>query len=185
MSAQATEKTAAREGLDYEAFLRLHAQAHKETDVKRVALVASKGTLDMAYPPLILATTAAAMGMEVGIFFTFYGLDILNKKKLSSLKVSPIANPAAPMPVPNILGMIPGGPWAATFVMKRMMSAQRMPTVPQLLDTCKQFDVKLIGCTTTMAVMGVSREDLIDGVDLGGAATFLEYAAKAQVTLFV
>ena len=181
----AAERAVLSSVLDPEVFQRLHLEAHKATEIKRVALVASKGTLDMAYPPLILATTAAAMGMEVGIFFTFYGLDILNKKKLSSLKVSPIANPAAPMPVPNILGMIPGGTWAATFVMKRMMSAQRMPTVPQLLDICKQFDVKLIGCTTTMGVMGVAKEDLIDGVDLGGAATFLEYAAKAQVTLFV
>lgn len=171
--------------LDPELFRRLHEEAHKATDIRRVALVASKGTLDMAYPPLILATTAAAMGMECGVFFTFYGLDIINKKKLASLKVSPIANPAAPLPVPNILGMIPGATYAATFIMKRMMGAQRMPTVPQFLDLCKQLDVKLIGCTTTMGVMGVSKGDLIDGVDLGGAATFLEYASKAQVTLFV
>ncbi|MBI2887267.1 MAG: DsrE/DsrF/DrsH-like family protein [Chloroflexi bacterium] len=171
--------------LDPELFRRLHEETHKATEIRRVALVASKGTLDMAYPPLILATTAAAMGMECGIFFTFYGLDIINKKKLAGLKVSPIANPAAPIPVPNILGMIPGATYLATFIMKRMMGAQRMPTVPQLLDMCQQLNVKLIGCTTTMGVMGVAKEDLRDGVDLGGAATFLDYAAKAQVTLFV
>ena len=171
--------------IDPEVFRRLHEEAHKATEIRRVALVASKGTLDMAYPPLILATTAAAMGMECGIFFTFYGLDIVNKKKLASLKVSPIANPAAPMPVPNILGMIPGATAAATFMMKRMMGAQRMPTVPQFLELCQQLNVKLIGCTTTMGIMGVAKEDLVEGVDLGGAATFLEYAAKAQVTLFV
>ncbi len=180
-----TEKPDLSSLIDPELFRKLHEEAHKATEVKRVALVASKGTLDMAYPPLILATTAASMGMEVAIFFTFYGLDILNKKKLSSLKVSPIANPAAPMPVPNILGMIPGGTWAATFVMKHMMRAQKMPTVPQFLDMCKQLNVRLIACTTTMGVMGVAKEDLIDGVDLGGAATFLDYAAKAQVTLFI
>lgn len=171
--------------LDPEVFRRVHEEAHKSSAIKRVALVASKGTLDMAYPPLILATTAAAMGMEVGIFFTFYGLDIINKKKLKSLKVSPIGNPAAPIPVPNIMGVLPGATQAATMVMQHMMGAQRMPTVPQFLDMSKQLGVKLIGCTTTMGVMGVTKEDLIDGVDLGGAATFLEYASKAQVTLFI
>ena len=185
MSAQATEKTAAREGLDYEAFLRLHAQAHKETDVKRVALVASKGTLDMAYPPLILATTAAAMGMECAIFFTFYGLDIIRKDKLASLKVAPLANPAMPMPVPNLIGAIPGMTGLATWMMKRMMAKQRMPTVPDLLETAKRLKVRLIACTTTMGVMGVSERDLIEGAELAGAAAFLGYAAKAQVTLFV
>ena len=75
-------------GLDVETFRRLHEGAHKDTDIKRVAMVASKGTLDMAYPPLILATTAAAMGMECGVFFTFYGLDIINKKKFGLLNIS-------------------------------------------------------------------------------------------------
>jgi peroxiredoxin family protein len=74
----------------------------------RVAIIASKGTLDMAYPPLILGSTAAAMGAEVTIFFTFYGLDIVNKKKYANLQVAPVGNPAMPMPVPNIIGMLPG-----------------------------------------------------------------------------
>ncbi len=171
--------------LDIETFKRLHEEAHKATEIKRVALVASKGTLDMAYPPLILATTAAAMGMECAIFFTFYGLDIVNKKKLRKLKVAPLANPAAPVPVPNILGAIPGMTAVATLMMKQMMAKQRMPTILELLDMSRKLKVKLIGCTTTMGVMGVSKEDLIDGVDLGGAATFLEFASRAQVTLFI
>lgn len=168
-----------------ETFEKLHALAHKDTKVKRVAIVASKGTLDMAYSPLILATSAAAMGMECGVFFTFYGLDILNKKKLAKLKVAPLANPAAPMPVPNILGVIPGATALATWVMRRMMAKQNMPTIPQLLEISAQLGVRLIGCTTTMGVMGVKQEDLIDGVELAGAATFLEFAAEAQVTLFI
>ncbi|MBI4216417.1 MAG: DsrE/DsrF/DrsH-like family protein [Chloroflexi bacterium] len=171
--------------LDYEAFLKLHTQAHKDTDVKRVALVASKGTLDMAYPPLILATTAAAMGLECGIFFTFYGLDIIRKDKLASLKVAPLANPAMPMPVPNIIGAIPGMTSMATWMLKRMMAKQHMPRIAELLDTAQKLKVRLIACTTTMGVMGVSREKLIDGVSLEGAAAFLNYASKAQVTLFI
>ncbi|MBI2919405.1 MAG: DsrE/DsrF/DrsH-like family protein [Chloroflexi bacterium] len=171
--------------LDAETFARLHAQAHQETEVKRIALVASKGTLDMAYPPLILATTAAAMGQEAAIFFTFYGLDILNKKRLARLKVPPLANPAMPVPVPNIVGAIPGMTAMATWMMGRMMRKQKMPTVPQFLDLAKQLRVRLIACTTTMGIMGISKEDLVDGVELQGAAAFLEYASQAQVTLFV
>ena len=67
---------------------------------KRIAIIASKGTLDMAYPPLVLASTAAAMDVEAAIFFTFYGMDIINKQKYRSLKVAPIGNPAMPSPVP-------------------------------------------------------------------------------------
>ncbi|MBI4302140.1 MAG: DsrE/DsrF/DrsH-like family protein [Chloroflexi bacterium] len=152
---------------------------------KRLAIIASKGTLDMAYPPLILATSAVAMDMEVAIFFTFYGLDILKKKKTNSLKVAPLANPAMPMPVPNILGAIPGMTAIATMMMKRMMGKQKMPTIAQMLDMAQKGGVRLIGCTTTMGVMGVKKEDLIEGVELAGAATFLEYAADADVSLFI
>jgi len=151
----------------------------------RLAIVASKGTLDMAYPPLILATTAVSMDMEAGIFFTFYGLDIINRRKLRGLQVAPLANPAAPMPVPNLLGVIPGATALATMVMKRMMSRQRMPTIVDLLDIARQGGVRLIACTTTMGVMGVKKEDLIEGAELGGAAAFLEYASEASVSLFV
>ncbi len=171
--------------LDAETFARLHTQAHKDTEVKRLAIVASKGTMDMAYPPLILATTAAAMGQEAAIFFTFYGLDVLNKKKLARLKVAPLANPAMPVPVPNIIGAIPGMTAMATWMMGRMMRKQKVPTVPQFLDLSKQLGVRLIACTTTMGIMGIKKEDLVEGVEIQGAAAFLEYASQAQVTLFV
>lgn len=171
--------------IDRQTFDSLHQQAHKGNGLKRLAMVASKGTMDMAYPPLILATTALAMDMEVAIFFTFYGLDIINKRKLASLKVAPLANPAMPMPVPNLVGAIPGMTAIATSMLKGMMAKQRMPTIPELLDIALKGGVKLIGCTTTMGVMGVKKEDLIEGVDLGGAATFLGYAAEADVSLFI
>ncbi|MBI4289638.1 MAG: DsrE/DsrF/DrsH-like family protein [Chloroflexi bacterium] len=152
---------------------------------KRLAIIASKGTLDMAYPPLILAVTAASMGMEAGIFFTFYGLDIVNRKKWKSLKVAPLANPAMPMPVPNIVGAIPGMTAMATAMLKRMMSKQNMPPIPEFVDMAKQLGVKLFGCSTTCGVMGVKDEDLLDGVEIAGAAAFLDYAAHADITLFV
>ena len=152
---------------------------------KRAALVASKGTLDMAYPPLMLATTAASMGWEVGIFFTFYGLDIINKRKYRNLKVAPLGNPAMPVSVPNIIGAIPGMTGIATWMMRRMMRKQNMPSIPELLDISQKLGVRLFGCSTTMGVMTVADEDLLEGTECAGAAGFLEFASGAQVTLFV
>lgn len=152
---------------------------------KRMAIIASKGTLDMAYPPLILATTAAAMDIECTIFFTFYGLDIINKKKNKNLKVPSLANPAMPVPVPNIVGALPGMTAMATMMMKSWMAKVNVPSITDLLDIAKETGVKLVGCQMTMDVMGIKKEDLIDGIEVCGAAAFLEYAAEADITLFV
>ncbi len=152
---------------------------------QRLALVASKGTLDNAYPPLILATTAVSMGWEAGIFFTFYGLDIVNRKKHRRLKVPSLANPAMPMPVPNIIGALPGMTGVATAMMKRWMKRSKLPTIQEFLDMARESGVRLIACSTTMGVMGVDRKDLIDGVDIAGATAFLDFASGADVSLFV
>ncbi|MBI5603918.1 MAG: DsrE/DsrF/DrsH-like family protein [Deltaproteobacteria bacterium] len=151
----------------------------------RLAIIASKGTLDMAYPPLILASTGAAFDLEVGIFFTFYGLDILNKKKNKNLKVPSLANPAMPIPVPNIIGVLPGMTAMATSMMNNWMAKQNVPTIPELLKACIEGGVKLIACQMTMDVMGVKKEDLVDEIELGGAASFLDFALDAKTTLFV
>jgi len=160
---------------------------------KRLALIASKGSLDQAYPPLILATSASAMGWEVGIFFTFYGLDILHKARLPRLRVSPIGNPAMPPPipalpmlkVPNLLRALPGMTAVATTMMKRWMTRAKIPPIKELLDLCIEADVQLFACTTTMSVLGIKQEDLIPQARCAGAATFLDYAAEADVALFV
>lgn len=152
----------------------------------RVAIIASKGTLDMAYPPLILASAAAAMGEDVEIFFTFYGLDVIKKGGAEHLKVAPIANPAMPVPMPNVIGMLPGMTPMATWMMKsRFFARNNVATIPELIQQCKDLGVKFIACQMTMDVMGIKSEDLIDGVEVGGAATFLDYAADAHTTLFV
>ena len=157
----------------------------REKRVKRCAIIASKGTMDMAYPPLILASTAAALDMEVAIFFTFYGLDIINKKKYKNLKVPSLANPAMPVPVPNIIGALPGMTAMATLMMKSWMNKAHVATIPELLDACRESGVRLIGCQMTMDVMGVKHSDLIEGVEIGGAATFLDFAADADIPLFI
>lgn len=154
---------------------------------KRMAIIASKGTLDMAYPPLILASTAVAMDVEVGIFFTLYGVDIVNKRKNAHLKVAPIANPAMPSPVPfpNILGVLPGMTSMGTAMMKMMIKKIKWPTVPELLDICVESGVKMIACTPTLEMTGLGKEDLIEGVEVGGAAEFLDFALDADTTLFI
>lgn len=152
---------------------------------KRLALVASKGTLDQAYPPLILASTAVSLGWEAGIYFTFYGLDILHKDRFEKLKMASLANPSGPIQLPNILGVVPGATAAATKVMKKWMSRSRMPTVPEFLDMNRELGVQFFACATTMGVMGVTEQDLIPGSDIAGAAAFLDYASEADVSMFV
>ena len=152
---------------------------------KRLALVASKGTLDQAYPPLILATTAASLGWEVGIYFTFYGLDILHVERLENLRMASLANPAGPIRVPNLLGALPGATSAATKVMKKWMREAQMPDVPDFIEMAQGLDVTFFACSTTMGVMGVEEGDLISGCEIAGAAAFLDFAAEADVQLFV
>jgi peroxiredoxin family protein len=139
--------------------------------------------MDMAYPPFILATAAAAMDMEVAIFFTFYGLELLKKGKIDKLKVAPIANPAMPIPMPNIIGMLPGMTAMATMMMNKWMKRTHVSKLSELLNLSKELGVKLIACQMTMDVMGVRKENLIDGVEIGGAATFLEFASHNAITL--
>jgi peroxiredoxin family protein len=168
------------------------------SEPKKMALIASKGTLDWAYPPFILASTAAAMEMEVAVFFTFYGLTLL--KKDIKAKVAPATNPAMPMkmpfgpkgfqdfewPMPNVLmGNVPGFETMATSLMKQTFKNKGVATIEELRDICIESKVKLIGCQMTMDVFGFKKDDFVDGVDIGGAATFLEFAAESDIQLFI
>jgi len=168
------------------------------SEPKKMALIASKGTLDWAYPPFILASTAAAMEMEVAVFFTFYGLTLL--KKDIKAKVAPATNPAMPMkmpfgpkgfqdfewPMPNVLmGNVPGFETMATSLMKQTFKNKGVATIEELRDICIESNVKLIGCQMTMDVFGCKKDDFVDGVDIGGAATFLEFAAESDIQLFI
>ena len=149
----------------------------------RCVIIASKGTLDMAYPPLLLATGARSMGIEASIFFTLYGVNIL--KKDANLKVAPIANPAMPMPVPNLIGALPGMTAMASMMMKGMFKKQAVPSIKELLEMSIDSGVKLVACQMTLDVLGVKQQELISGIEFGGLATFLEYGMGASVTLFV
>ena len=154
-----------------------------DSPANRLAIIATHGTLDAAYPPLILATAAIALEMESAIFFTFYGLELLKKGKIDHLQVAPIANPAMPMPVPNIVGMLPGMTSVATGMMNNMMKKARVAKLSELLELAIESDVRLIACQMSMDVMGIQKSDLIDGVEVAGAAAFLEYASRNAITL--
>ncbi len=154
---------------------------------KKMTIIASKGSLDMAYPPLILATTAAAMDVDVTIFFTFYGLEIVKKENAEKLRVSPLGNPAMPMPlpIPSLVSSLPGMEAMATAMMKSMFRKHGVATINQLIELAKESGVKLIACQMTMDVMGYKQSDIIDGVEFGGAATWLDQAADSQINLFI
>lgn len=154
-------------------------------DVTKIAIIASKGTLDMAYPPLILATAAAALDMEAQIFYTFYGLNIVHKERMDNLMVFPHGNPGMPGPFQGFLGTLPGMPTMATMMMKGMMAKHNVLSIRKLVDLCQMSEVEMIACQMTVDLFGMKQSDFVDGIKFGGAAMYLEYAAGAQIPLFV
>jgi len=153
---------------------------------KKMAIIASKGTLDMGYPPFILATTAAALGYEVQVFFTFYGLQLL-RKDLSDVMISPLANPAMPMPVPMpvLVQVLPGMETMATMMMKQKLKKKGVASLEELRDVCIESDVKLIACQMTVDLFEFDKSDFIDGIEFGGAAMFMGFAGDTDVCLFI
>lgn len=156
---------------------------------KKMALIATKGTLDWAYPPFILASTAAALGYEVEIFFTFYGLQLL--KKNLNLKVSPLGNPGMPMPMamdkwfPVLGTALPGMESVMTIMMKQKMKSKGIASVGELRSLCLEGGVKMIGCQMTVDLFDFKPSDFIDGISFGGASMFLGFAGDSDVSLFV
>jgi peroxiredoxin family protein len=165
----------------------VRAELDREKANRTAAIIASKGTLDWAYPPLILATTAAASGMDVSVFFTFYGLNIIHKNYEHLLKVSPLGNPAMPMPMPmpNFVLGLPGMGPMATSLMKAKFRGKHVAGIRELLESAQDLGVRLIACQMTMDVFGYEPDDFLDGVEFAGAAAFLAEARQAHVTLFV
>ena len=161
-------------------------EARKARKPKKLAVIATKGTLDWAYPPLILATTAKSLGWEAGIFFTFYGLSILKKDR--KLEVGTTGNPAMPMPIPmpQLLTALPGMTPMATAMMKRQFAGKGVASIDELLDLAVELDVVLQPCGMTMDVFGYKESEFIDGAKpVCGAAAYLAWAADADVTLFI
>ena len=153
---------------------------------KSMSIIVTKGTLDWAYPPFILSTTAAAMGLDVTLFFTFYGLPLLLKDL--DLKMSPLGNPAMKMPMagahmgmPNVMSMIPGVDAGATAMMKK----KGVASIPELRSLAVESGVRMIACQMTMDLFEYKLEDMIEGIELGGAATYIEVATQSEINLFI
>jgi peroxiredoxin family protein len=158
-------------------------------DEKKLAIIATKGSLDWAYPPFILASTASALGYETQIFFTFYGLQLL-KKKLA-LEVTPLGNPGMPMPMGMdkwfpVLGMaLPGMQSMMTAMMKQKMKAKGVASVDELRELCQEAEVKLIACQMTVDLFDMDQSEFIDDVEYAGAAAFFEFAGESDICLYI
>ncbi len=149
---------------------------------KRLVIVLSKATLDEAYPAFILAQTGAASGMEVDLYFTFWGMKLLDKRTAKKTKLSPVGNPAIGMP--NLLAVLPGATAMATAMMKRKIK-KYWPTIPEMMQQAKEMGVRMHACSPTMGLMGLKETDLIEGVDIVGASAFLGWASDNAVTIFI
>ena len=161
-----------------------------DNNAKSMCLIVTKGALDQAYPPFLLATTAAAMGLEVTMFFTFYGLSLLRKDL--DLKVSTLGNPAMEMPMmgmhmamPNLLAAMPGAGALTTNMMKNLVKKKGVASIEELRELAIEAEVKMIACQMTIDLFEYKPEDLIDGPELGGAATYIDVASDADINLFI
>ncbi|MEW8220698.1 MAG: DsrE/DsrF/DrsH-like family protein, partial [Candidatus Thiodiazotropha taylori] len=146
------------------------------SDEKKLAIIATKGSLDWAYPPFILASTAAALGYETEIFFTFYGLQLL--KKDLDLEVTPLGNPGMPMPMgmdkwfPVVGLALPGMQGMMTSMMKKKMASKGVADLTELRELCQEAEVKLIACQMTVDLFEMNTSEFIDGIEYAGAARF-------------
>ena len=153
---------------------------------RKLCIIASKGSLDMAYPPLILANAARMSGIEAHLFFTFWGLDIVTKKKMGNLHIATVGNPNMHpwFHIPTLLGALPGMSAAATWMMNREIAKLDFPPVPEFVQMIMDAGACLYGCKMSMDMMKLTKADLVDGAEVLGAMEFLEIADGAQ-TLFI
>jgi peroxiredoxin family protein len=154
-----------------------------EDKPRKLAIICSKGSLDMAYPGLILANAARMMGIDADLFFTFWGMDIISKKNVDRLKVTMVGNPA--MHMPQLLGVIPGATDLATSMMTKELTKLDIPPVHEFLEMVHDAGVGIYACRMASDMMHLEKEDLVDEVDdIIGAMEFLEKAEGAQL-LFI
>lgn len=159
-----------------------------DTD-RKIAFICSKGNLDMAYPALIMANGALGEGIEVHIFFTFWGMDMVNKNTMNRLKFTPMGNTAMHPPgrhfrisMPQWLSGLPGMTWIATRMLKKQIKDQGVPPVPEFLDHLVESGAQLWACKMSVDMMELTMEDMHDGVtDIINVTAFMELSNDAQV----
>ncbi len=164
----------------------------KEEETRKVAFICSKGTLDMAYPALIMGWAALGNGVDITLFFTFWGMDLITKERVDHLEIAPVGNTSMKMSmmgvktgnlgIPNIMGVLPGMTAFATKLMQNKMAALEVPPVREYMQMLVDAGAKLYACKMTVDMMGLKKEDFIDGViDIVTAADFIDMTAGAQV----
>ncbi|MEJ5202761.1 MAG: DsrE/DsrF/DrsH-like family protein [Anaerolineales bacterium] len=158
---------------------------------RKIAFICSKGNLDMAYPALIMGWAALGNGVDVTIFFTFWGLDLINKARVDHLEIPPVANTSMKMSmmgipgnlgIPNIMGVLPGMTAFATALMKKKMNELGVPPVREYIQMLADAGAKLYACKMTVDMMGLKKEDFLDGVqDIVTASDFIDMTEGAQI----
>jgi peroxiredoxin family protein len=156
---------------------------------RKLCIICSKGSLDMAYPGLVLANAALMEGIDVTMFFTFWGLDMVNNSKLDALKCTPLGNTSMGMPngmgIPNVMAVLPGMTRFASTMMKNEIEKLDFPPVREYLEIIHDAGGKMYGCKMSMDMMKLHESDLFEGVDgVVGAMEFMEMSEDAQV-LFI
>ncbi len=161
-------------------------------ETRKIAFICSKGTLDMAYPALVMGWAALGNGIDVTIFFTFWGLDMIMKERVDHLELAPVANTSMKMSmmglhtgnlgIPNIVGVLPGMTAFATKLMKDKMAALEVPPVREYLQMMTDAGAKLYACKMSVDMMGLKKEDFVDGViDIVTAGDFMDMTEGAQI----
>ena len=158
---------------------------------RHIAFICSKGDLDMVYPALIMGWAALGNGVDVTIFFTFWGLDMITKSRVDHLEVAPVANTSMKMSlmgvpgnigIPQIMGIIPGMTAFATAIMKSKMKKLDVPPVREYLQMLMDGGAKLYGCRMTCDLYNLKKDDFIDGVEsIVTASEFIDISEGAQV----
>ncbi len=150
---------------------------------RKLSIIASKGSLDMAYPPLILANAARMSGIETNVFFTFWGLDIINKKKRRNCNVAVVGNPSMHpwFHIPTLLGVIPGMSAAASWMMRGEIKKLDFPPVGEFVELLQDAGAHLYGCKMSMDMMKLTKADLVDGADVLGAMEFIDMSEGGQI----
>ncbi len=159
-------------------------QSEVDDASNKMVIIATKGTLDMAYPPLILASTAAAFGYEVTVFHTFWGLELLHEEHSKNLKLSSVGNPN--MPVPNLIAALPGMDRMTTRMMRGKIADNDVASIEELIEVSLESGVDLQACQMTIDLLGYDEADFYDGVTTGvGAASAFQEMQDADIQLLI
>jgi peroxiredoxin family protein len=152
----------------------------RDEAITKVSIIVSHGSLEGIYPALIMANGARMEGIEANLFFTFFGMDAITKKKQSKIRVATVGNPA--MGIPTLLGAIPGMSAFATKQMLKKMEALDIPPIDEFIQLCADSGVRLFACKASVDMFGLEQEDFVDTVeDIITVGDFYGLAAGGQI----